>query len=215
MKETSYAVLGMGRFGRKLTTMLDATGAEILIADCNSDIINRYADHATTAVCLDLSNANSLYDIGLEHTDVAVIDLGTNLEPAVICIMIAKELGVKHIIATANTNRFGEILKKIGADEIIIPEDDAAVRMARRLISRDFLEYYDLGGNLCVIKAYPKKEWTKKSLEKLRLPESEHIRIIAIEKNGEMKMDFTPDLVLEEDMPIAIAIRKSDIYDFV
>lgn len=163
MKETSYAILGMGRFGRKLTTMLDATGAEILIADCNSDIINRYADHATTAVCLDLSNANALYDIGLEHINVAVIDLGTNLEPAVMCIMIAKELGVKHIIATANTTRFGEVLKKLGANEIIIPEDDAAVRMARRLISKDFLEYYDLGGNLCVIKAHPKKEWTKKA----------------------------------------------------
>ena len=86
MKDPSYAILGMGRFGRKLTTMLRATGAQILIADKDQDIINHYAEHATYAVCLDLTNANALEDIGLDHIDIAVVDLSSNLEPAIMAI---------------------------------------------------------------------------------------------------------------------------------
>lgn len=215
MNEPTYAILGMGRFNRKLTTMLAATGSEILIADQKKEVINRYAEYATHAVCVDLSNANALQEIGLEHIDIAVIDISHHMEPSILSIMVARELGVKRIIATASTRRFGEVLKKIGADEIIIPEDDAAVRLAKRLISEDFMEFYDLGGNLCVIKTHPKDKWVGKSLKSLRLRERERMNIVAIEKNGAMSMDFSPDTVLEKDSVIALAMKKQYLYDFV
>ena len=215
MKEPSYAILGMGRFGRKLTTMLRSTGAQILIADKDEAIINRYAVYATYAVCIDLTNVNAIEDIGLDHIDIAVIDLSSNLEPAILTITIARELGVNKIIATANTDRSGEILKRVGADEVIIPEDEAAMRLAKRLISDDYIEFHDLGGELCIIKIHPKKEWVGRSLNTLRLPARENVTVIAIEENGKMHMDFTPDTIIKEDSSIAIALRKNDIYSFV
>lgn len=215
MKEPSYAILGMGRYGRKLAVTLAGTGSEILIADPDSDIINHYASRVTHAVCLDLSNPNALADIGLNNIDVAIVDLSQQLEAAIMCTMVAREQGVRKIIATASTDRFSDILNRIGADEVVIPDDEAAVRMARRLISEDFMEYYDLGGELCVIKTHPKKSWTKKSLQKLRLFETEQVRIIAIERDGIMEMQFPPGTILSEDDTIALAIHKSGIYDFI
>ena len=215
MKEPSYAILGLGRFGRKMATVLETTGAQILIADQDQDMINRYARHATNAVCLDLSNASLLEDIGLEHIDIAVVDLSHHLVPAIMCITVARELGVKKIIATAGTNRSGDILKRVGAHEIVIPEDEAAIRMARRLISEDFMEYYDLGGNLCIIKIRPRKDWIGRSIRKLHLPAKERITIVAIEENGKTSMDFTPDTILQKKSSIIIALRKEDIYTYI
>ena len=215
MKEPTYAILGMERFGRKLTAMLAATGSQILIAGDDNNIINRYAGYATHAVCLDLTNANALHEIGLEHTDIAIIDQANNLEAAIMCVMAAKEVGIKKIIATASNRRFEEILRRIGADEIVIPQDEAAVRMARRLISEDFLEYYDLGGNLCVIKVHPREEWVGKSLRELELRRNFQVNVVAIESNEEMSMDFTPDTVIREGAMMALALKKADIYNFV
>lgn len=215
MYEPSYAILGMGRFNRKLTTMLAATGAEILIADQDVEVINRYAEYATHAVSLDLSNPTAILEIGLEHIDIAVIDISHHMEPSIMAIMMAKEQGVKKVIATASTRRYGEILKRIGADEIIIPEDEAAVRMAKRLISNEFMEFHDLGGSLCIIKIHPKEEWIGNSIKKLRLRQKERVNIIAIEEDGVMKMDFTPDTIIKRDSSLALALRKQDIYNFV
>ncbi|MDO4803335.1 MAG: TrkA family potassium uptake protein [Lachnospiraceae bacterium] len=215
MKEPSYAIIGMNRFGRKLTSLLAATGSQILIVDQDSDIINRYADYATYAVCLDPSNPHALQEIGLEHIDIAVVDLENNLEAAIMSVMAAGEMGVKRIIATATTNRTAEILRRIGAEEVIIPQDESAVRLAKRLISEGFLEYYDLGGNLCVIKIHPKKEWVGKKIRELRLKEKYRVAVVALETNGEMKNEFTSDTVIREDSMMALSLKKSQIYDFV
>lgn len=215
MKESSYAILGMGRYGRKIASTIVNTGADVLIADINPDIIDQYADKYTYAVSLDLSNPRALSDIGLDHIDIVIIDLNHNMEAALMCIMVAKENGVKKVISTAKTNRTAEIMKRVGADEVIIPEDEAAIRMAKRLISEDFMEMHDLGGDLCVIKVSPKKEWVGKSLRKLRLGEQEHITVVAIEKDGKMSTDFDGDTVIFEDNMLALALQKSKIYDFV
>ena len=91
MKETSYAVLGMGRYGSKLALTLAGTGAEILIADRNAQIVNEYADSVTRAVSLDLGNPVALQEIGLDLTDIVIIDLSEDLEDTIMCTMIARE----------------------------------------------------------------------------------------------------------------------------
>lgn len=216
MRESTYAILGMGRYGRKIVTTVAATGAEILIADEDSNVINEYANIVTRAVSLDMANPQALGRIGLENIDIAIVDMKNNLEASIMCTMVAKESGVKNVIATAGTDRFKETLIRVGADEVLIPEDEAAVRMARRLISVDFMEYFDIGGGLCVIKTSPKKEWTKRDLGHLKLPQTENVRIIAVEReDGTMDTDVHADTILDENALVAISIPKAQIYDLV
>lgn len=215
MKESSYAILGMGRFGRKLTETLAATGAEILIADQDEEVVNQYASLVTRAVCLDLANPVALEKIGLDSIDIAIVDLSGQLESSIMCAMVARELGARTIISTASTDRAREILLRVGTDEVVIPEDEAALRLARRLISEDFLEYYDIGGGLCVIKSRPKSSWTGRKLRLLDLPRKENVRIIAIERDGRMDMNVSADTVLDEDSVVALTIPKANIYDLI
>lgn len=214
MKEASYAILGMGRYGCKMAQTLTGTGAQVLIADSDNDIINQYADKVTLALTLDMSNPSALQGIGLERIDVAIVDLSDHLEESIVSIMVAKEQGVKRVIATARSDRYREVMLRVGADEVVIPEDSAAAQMARLLILDDFMTYFDIGGDLCVLKAQPKKEWAKKSLRKLKLRE-EQINIIAIDRNGEMDIDIKPETVLPEGCPVVLTIPKSRIYDLI
>lgn len=215
MKENSFAILGLGRFGRKVAMPLTAAGAEVMIADSNEKKINEYGNRFTYAVTLDLRDVNALRKIGLDHIEVAIVDLSHNTDAAVMTILVAKEMGVKRVIATAATSHVAEILRRVGADEVIIPEDDAARQVAKRLISEEFMQYYDLGGEMCVIKIHPSKDWIGKSVRELDLHNKEKLNIISFEKEGVAISDFSPDYIIEEKDIIALAGHKSIIFNFV
>lgn len=215
MKEASYAILGMNRYGSRLAQTIAATGSDVLIADGDQDTINLYADQVTYAVCLDLANPTALAKIGLDQIDVAIVDLSDQLEAAIVSVMVAKEQGVERVIATARSDRFREVMLRVGADEVIIPEDAAAAQMARLLISADFITYFDIGNNFCVLKAQPKREWKKRSLRKLKLQETSQISIIGIDQDGEMDINLTPDTVIPEECTLVMVIPKSEIYDMI
>ncbi len=214
MKRTNYAILRMGRFGRKVAQPLASAGADVMIADIDEKKVNSNAEHYTHAVVIDLTNVAALKKIGLEHIDIAIVDLAHNTEAAVMSIMFAKEVGVKKVIATAATGHGAEILRRIGADEVIIPEDDAARWTARKLISEEFMEYFDLGGDLCVLKMHPPVAWVDKKISDLNLRE-ENINIIAFENDGIMKSDFQSDYVIRREEIIVLATTKSKVFNFV
>lgn len=215
MDEYSYAIIGMNRYGIKLGQALSATGVQVLIADNNQDTINLYADKFTYAVCLDLANSEALNKIGLDQIDIAIVDLSDQLESAIVSVMVCKEQGVKKVIATARSDRFREVMLRVGADEVVIPEDTAAAQMARLLISEDFMAFFDIGGGMCILKTKPKPEWKKKSLRKLMLPENQNIKVIAIEQEGTMTTQIRADTVIPADCDLAIAIPKTQIYDMI
>jgi trk system potassium uptake protein TrkA len=212
---TSYAILGLGRFGRKLVQLISKSGANILIADRNREKVNLLADRVTDAVCLDLSTPAAIQELELEHIDIAIVDLSHHLEASIMSIMEAAKNGVEQIIATASTEHEKEILERIGATEVVIPDDYAAVETYKGLYRESFMDLYNLGGDLIIIRTNPKKEWTRKSLRKLALREKEQINIIAVQRDGEMNEIISPDLELREDDVVAIITRQERIFEFV
>ena len=142
--------------------------------------------------------------------DTVIVAMGSSLDSSIMCVMVAKELGVRHVIAKAASLRMGEILRRVGADEIIYPEKESAEMTARRLLSSDFLEYFDLGDELCVFSMRPKKEWIGKTLRELKLRDRYQLNIMAIRENGRTSATMNPDLVLTENAEIfAVAERKA------
>ena len=215
MKEMTYAFLGMNRYGYRLALSIAATGAEVLIADGRKDVVDLYADSFTFAVCLDMANAAALEKIGLDQIDIVVVDLPDQLEAAIVSVMVAKEQGVKRVIATASSDRFRDVMMRVGADEVVIPYDTAAAQMAKLLISADFMTFFDIGGNLCVLKVQPRKEWVNQSLRKLQLKEKEQINVSAIELDGVMDSYVRADTVIPKDSTLVIALPKTQMYDFI
>ena len=215
MAEKNYAVLGLGRYGLKVADTIAKTGTTVIVADSDTEKIDNYGNRFTAAMSFDMTNVAALREIGLENIDVAIIDLAGDLEGSIMCTMICEETGVDRVIATAANNRSAEVLKRLGADEVVIPEDESALRLAKSLISEDFMEFTDVGDGLCIVKIYVKDEWDNKSIRKLRLHEKNGITIVAVYGSEGLTADFNADFILRAGTPIVLAMQKEALYQFV
>lgn len=210
--KNSIAVLGMGRFGQFLTAALSRDGADVLIADNDEETIRKYANLVSCAVKADLNDPEVIRGLGLSGVDTVVVAMGSSLDASIMCVMVAKELGVPRVIAKAASLRMGEILRRVGADEIIYPEKESAELTARRLMSSDFLDFFNLGSELSVFSMKPKKDWIGKSLRELRLRDRYQLNVIAIRENGRTSATMDPDQPIAADSEI-FAVAKQDDMD--
>ena len=210
----SFAVLGLGIFGSKLTQTLAESGAEVLIADNDEEKIKQFSDMVDTAIAADLSSEEAIRALGIGDMDVVVICMGEQLETSILCAMVAKELGVPKVMAKASSRRMGEILKKIGVDEVIFPEEEAAFRTAKRLVSQNFLDYYDLDDNLCLVNMKPKDEWVGKSLVELNLRGKYDVNVVAIKEQGGKFEQVDPKKPLTASSLLLLVVHKKNLKKF-
>ena len=105
----------------------------------------------------------------------------------------------------------GEILKKVGADRIIFPEEDTGLRIARKLSSDSFLDFFDIDDNLCLVEIKPKPEWIGKNLIELQLRDKYRMNVVAVKDHSEMRSFIDPKRPLEEDTELLVIIEKDDL----
>jgi trk system potassium uptake protein TrkA len=189
-------------------------GAEVMVVDYNEDLVDRYSDRVTHALIADLSDAKAVAGLGIGNMDAVVVCMAMDLEASIISIMVAKEQGVPLVIAKARSRRMGEILKKIGADQIVYPEEESGNRTARKLITSDFLEFFDLSDDLCIIEMVPKEQWVGQSLKALNLRGKFGINVVAIRNGERVNAVINPDRPLEKSDSLLMVMNKEDVKKF-
>ncbi|WP_035798346.1 potassium channel family protein [Butyrivibrio sp. NC3005] len=209
----SIAVLGLGRFGKSVITELHECGADLLIADDDEEMIQQYADMASYAVSADLSDPEAIKKLGIGNMDAVVVSMGSSLEASIMCVMVAKELGVPKIIAKVSSERMGEVLVKIGATSIIYPEQESAYRMAHRLTSDNFLEMFDIDENLCIVHMKVKKEWVGKNLIELNFRSKYDANVVAIKEKEQMISHIDPKRPLSIDAELLIVADRKVVQE--
>ncbi len=207
----SIAVIGLGRFGRKLAESLYELGADVMAVDKNPDIVTSIADSVTYAVEANVVNAQSLQGLGLGNMDVVVIAMGTDLVASIMAVMVAKEQGVPQVVAKASDKRMGQILTKIGADKIIFPEEETGFRTAQTLMMDSFLEFFDIDDNLCLLEIKPRPEWIGKNLIELNLRDKYRVNVVAVKDQSEMRSFIDPKRPLEKDTKLLVILEKADL----
>ena len=194
---STYAILGMGRFGRAVAQTLAENGQEVLIVDRSQDLVNQAAPFVEQALIADLSDEESVKELGLSSMDAVIVGMAMELETSILCVMVAKEAGVPMVIAKARNRRMGDILLKCGADKIIYPEEETGIRLAKTMLSKDFIDYIGLSEDFGLIQMRAKKEWVGKNLKELNLRKKYNINVIAMKNNGE-----TFNYLINPDQPL-------------
>lgn len=207
----SIAVIGLGRFGKKLARTIYDMGGDVMAVDKDPEIVASVADDVTYAVEGDIANPDVLKGLGLNDMDVVVVAMGSDLTASIMAVMIAKEQGVPFVMAKAKDHRMGQILKKIGADKIIYPEEETGLRTARILLSDSFLEFFEIDDNLCLLEIKPKPEWIGKNLIELKLRDKYRINVVAVKDHSEMRSFIDPERPLEADTELLVILEKSDL----
>ena len=207
----SIAVIGLGRFGKKLACTLYDMGGDVMAVDRDPGIVASVADHVTYAIDGDVANPDVVKGLGLKDMDVVVVAMGSDLTASIMSVMIAKEQGVPFVMAKAKDHRMGQILKRIGADKIIYPEEETGMRTARILLSDSFLEFFDIDDNLCLLEIKTKPEWIGKNLIELKLRDKYHINVVAVKDHSEMRSFIDPERPLEKDTELLVILEKADL----
>ena len=210
MKYNSFVVLGLGKFGQAIADKLLESGADVMVVDNDEDIIEQYSAKATAAIEADLTDPTAIKAMGISNIDCAIICMGMSLEASIICTMVAKECGVKWVVAKAGSDRMGQVLTKVGADEIIYPEEESGIRTAKRLIASNFLEYFDVSDELCLVEMVPKDKWVGKTLKELNLRQKYGVNVIAI-KDGVVQEYVDPDKPLKACNPLIMILHKNNL----
>ncbi len=211
MKMKSFVVFGLGKFGQAVADKLMEGGADVMVVDSDEAIIEQYSTRVTSAICADLTEASSIQALGVSNMDCAIIAMSMNLEASIMCVMVAKESGVAHVAAKASSARMGEILKKVGADEIIFPEEESGYRTAKSLLSNNFLEFFDISDEISIVEIKPLKSWVGHSLRELNLRKKFGANVIAI-RDGEIKEYIDPELPLKADVPLLVMVHNKNLH---
>lgn len=210
----SIAVLGLGKFGRSLVRTLSSLGADVLAVDREETIVKEMADLCSEAVCADLASEESLIALGLKDMDVVVVAVGRNLEASIFAVSVAKEQGVPLVVAKSDSPRMSAILRKIGADKVIIPEEYAGNRTAVTLVSEAVLSYFQVDDSLCIIEMKPHSDWIGKNIDELNIRRNYHANVLA-EKNEDGKWVMVdPDHPLQEDTKLLVLLNQKDLGRF-
>ncbi len=180
-----FAVIGLGRFGRRLATLLADSGAEVIAVDRKSELIAQLRDKVTLAVSLDSTDEQALIAQGIDKVDVAIVGIGADFEDAALTTTILKQIGVGRVISRATTTMRGKILTRIGADDVVNPERESAERWRNRLLAPSIIERIELAEDHSLTQLAAPESFFNKTLIDLDIRKKYKVNIVAINRTIE------------------------------
>ena len=207
----SYAVFGLGRYGIAVARELVEGGAEVLAVDRDEEIINSASAFIPICKCADVTDAEALRQLGIANIDVVILSMASSLEASVMAVMLCKELGVKTVIAKGASEMNCRILRRVGADKVVFPENESGVRLARSLLSAGFTDIIELSRDVSMLELEVRPEWVGKTLTELSLRKKYSINIVAVVKNTQISLNIDPEKPLEAGMKLIVIANVEKI----
>ncbi|SFO27458.1 trk system potassium uptake protein TrkA [Pseudobutyrivibrio sp. JW11] len=207
----SIAVLGLGKYGASLAKNMYEMGADVLIVDQDQDKLKELNGFCTAAVCADITNEDEVISLGLKNMDIVAVAMAGNLAASIMAVAVAKEQGVPLIVAKSSSDRMTSILKKIGANKVIVPEEYGGEQSARILSSDTFLDYFKVDGNLCMIEINPLQKWIGKNMMELNVRKNYNANVIALKRGSSWKI-LDPAEALNADDLLLIVVERKDLH---
>ena len=182
-------IIGAGRFGRALADSLAEHGAEILLIDQNRDVIQEFSEFVTKAVEGDVTNVRVLEDAGIQECDVVVIAIGSNLEGSIMATVNCKDLKVPWVVAKANSDLHGKILKRVGADQVVYPNRDCAKRISRTLLSKGSIDLFEISDGFSIAEIDVPAALQNKSLAEAEVRKAFGVTVLCVRRLAENPQD--------------------------
>lgn len=209
-----YAVIGLGRFGESVARHLAEAGEQVLAVDINEEKVREIATSVFCAVCADMRDPGDAAEIGLGGLDAVIVAMSGSLEASVTSVILAKEAGVPFVLAKAKDDIQSRILKKVGADRVMIPERESGERVARRLCSENLVDFIELSERIVLAETEIRPEWRGKSLAELGLRKRLGFNVIGIREGEEFTVNIDPSKPLPDGGTVLIVADAEHLSDF-
>lgn len=199
MAHKEFAVFGLGNFGRSVAETLANSGCEVLAVDKDEEKINDIAGIVTYAVKADVTDQEVLQNLGIRNMDAAVVAIADDLEASIMATILSKELGVPYVIAKAQSEMHANVLRKVGADEVIRPEREMGARLAHNMISGNFIDLVELSSTFSMVEMQIPKAWEGKTMRELGIRDKFGVNVIGIKKGDAINVNLNPDTPMQAD----------------
>ena len=210
--EKQYAVLGMGSFGESVALTLENMGCDVLVMDDSYEKIQDISDKVSYAMKADVSDPDALQALGGKNLDGVVVAVSENLEAGIMATMLCKEMGIPLVVAKAKNRLQGAILKRVGADRIVYPEIEMGSRVAKSLVSREFMDWIELSNDYSMVEIAVPDKWVGRTLVDINVRERLGINVVGIIINGKIDVTLDPQKPLPEG-GILIVIGANDVLE--
>jgi trk system potassium uptake protein TrkA len=208
-----FIVLGLGSFGFSVAQTLFEEGNDVIAMDMDNELAQKIRPYCTQAIIGDATQKDMLATLGLDEMDAVVINMGDHTSAATLVTLFAKELGAKRIVVKASDGDHGKILRKVGATQVIYPEIDMAVKVARNLSTPDVLDYFPMTGEYIIAEIAPVAEFVGKTLAELKLRSQYNVNVIGIKELVPENFVLVPaaDFTIKDSDVLLVIGTRDDI----
>ena len=189
---TMYGVIGLGRFGTALVKTLTQAGKEVIAIDKNEERVREVREFTDYAFVVDNLSESALKETGIQNCGTVTVCIGEQVDMSILTTMLVIKLGVSNVISKATSEVHGEVLKRMGAT-VVYPEADMAVRIGRRLIFGNLLDYVALADGVEVRRITAGGKALGQTIQQMDVRRVYGINIIAVERNGHTDVEFNAD----------------------
>jgi trk system potassium uptake protein len=197
-KVEEYVVIGLGRFGSSTALRLMELGQSVLGIDRDRELVQELSDNLTQTLALDASDEEALRAAGVAEFDTAIVAIGQDFESNVLITSLLKEIGLRTVICKALSRRQRQILLRVGADQVLLPEEEAGVRLAERLRMPLVLDRLEIEPGVSITELRCPHSFAGHSLRELGLERRFGISVLAI-KGSRVRVSPSEDEVLRGD----------------
>lgn len=207
----TYAVFGLGRYGRSVAKELVDDGAEVLAVDNREAVVNAAIAEIPYCKCADVTDSEALRQLGIPNMDVVIVTMGNHLEESVMATMLCKELGVKTVIAKCSSEMNCKILSRVGADRVVFPEKESGIRLAKNLMSSGFMDIIELAEDVSMVELEVKQQWIGKNLIELNLRKKYSVNVVAIIEGEKVNTNIDPQMSLTTSMRLIVIANPAKL----
>ncbi len=208
MAKKSFAVIGMGQFGRAIVDELIDNGMDVIAIDNSDEAISKISKRLPTAFVADSTDEEALKELGINDVDAAIVAYGDNKEASILTTVILRELGVEQIIVRVDDDYYVPIMKKLGATDVITPQKAAGQALANRLGNEDYKDFYRLDAKYSVISIVVNPGFVPVTLRELNSKEVYGVSIVLIIRNNKSFVPGGNDSLLPDDTIFVVGTTK-------
>lgn len=193
-----FAVIGLGRFGASVAATLVQQGHTVLGIDRDPALVQRYSHEITQTVSLDSTDEEALKEIDITSYETVVVAIGASFESNLMTTVALKSVGVRHVICKTTTQVHRDILLRVGADRVVLPEYEAGEQLAKELIAPVLVGQFDLCENWTVSEVKPPDKMVGASLEDLDWKGRFGLTVVALHRGSQVTVNPSHALIVQK-----------------
>lgn len=216
MINKTVAVLGLGLFGASVAKTLARHQVQVIAIDQKMARVEEVAGHVDHAVSGDFTKYEVLEAADVAQADIGIVASGERLEDTIMGVLNLKKLGVQHVIVKTKNTEYLEVLKKVGADRVVLPEVEMGKRLGNEIAKHSIIDAFRIDDNYNIAEIHPLTNWVGKKISDLNLRQEFGFNIVALKCSDiqGLKIMIDPDYIVKDGDLFFVLVEEADLDRF-